>query len=218
MKVFNTTAVCTPEENYMVDISDRVKEIKKLVDAKKYFTVNRARQYGKTTTLTALDKYLSDEYDVISLDFQDITDGMYKSESAFVKGLAAVICDTHDAVDIPVPDDIYNDLSALVSVQSDLVLNDIFRIFDKWCRQNSKLLVLIIDEVDQATDNQIFLDFLGKLRSNYLKRQRTPKYKTFHSVILAGVNDVKHLKSKIRPDEDGKENSPWNIQQILILT
>ena len=40
MKVFNTTAVCIPEEHYMVDISERVKEIKKLVDAKKYFTIN----------------------------------------------------------------------------------------------------------------------------------------------------------------------------------
>jgi len=211
MKVFNTTAVCTPEENYMVDISDRVREIKKLVDGKKYFTVNRARQYGKTTTLTALDKYLSDEYDVISLDFQDLTEGMYQSESTFVKGLAAVICDTHDAVEIPVPDEIYKDLKELSAVQSDLVLSDIFRIFDKWCRKNPKQLVLIIDEVDQASDSQIFLDFLGKLRSNYLKRQKISKYKTFHSVILAGVTDVKHLKSSIRPDDDGRENSPWNI-------
>ena len=72
MKVFNTTAVCTPEENYMVDISDRVREIKKLVDGKKYFTVNRARQYGKTTTLTALRGILATEYLVLSVDFQGL--------------------------------------------------------------------------------------------------------------------------------------------------
>ena len=34
---------------------------------------------------------------------------------------------------------------------------------------------------------------------------------TFQSVILAGVTDVKHLKSKIRPGDGHKENSPWNI-------
>ena len=62
MKVFNTTANCVPEENYMVDISERLKEIKKMVDEKKYFTINRARQYGKTTTLKALANYLQDEY------------------------------------------------------------------------------------------------------------------------------------------------------------
>ncbi len=33
----------------------------------------------------------------------------------------------------------------------------------------------------------------------------------FQSVILAGVTDVRFLKAKIRPDEDYKENSPWNI-------
>ena len=46
MKVFNTTAVCIPEKHYMVDLSERVNEIKKLVDDGKYFTINRARQYG----------------------------------------------------------------------------------------------------------------------------------------------------------------------------
>ena len=35
--------------------------------------------------------------------------------------------------------------------------------------------------------------------------------KTLQSVILAGVTDVKHLKAKIRPEEEHKENSPWNI-------
>ena len=50
-KTFNTTAVCIPGEHYMVDISGRLQKIKEMIDAKKYFTINRARQYGKTTTL-----------------------------------------------------------------------------------------------------------------------------------------------------------------------
>ena len=67
MKEFNTTAVCTPDKHYMVDISERVREIKKLVDAGKYFTINRARQYGKTTTLSALRKALQNDYIVVAL-------------------------------------------------------------------------------------------------------------------------------------------------------
>lgn len=54
MKVFNTTAVCIPSENYMVDISDKIRQIAELIEQKKYFTINRARQYGKTTTLMLL--------------------------------------------------------------------------------------------------------------------------------------------------------------------
>jgi len=34
---------------------------------------------------------------------------------------------------------------------------------------------------------------------------------TFHTVILAGVHDVKNLKLKLRPDENRTLNSPWNI-------
>lgn len=70
MKSFNTTGVCIPEKHYMVDISDRIAEIRKMIEAEKYFTINRARQYGKTTTLAALTKNLTGSYVVISFDFQ----------------------------------------------------------------------------------------------------------------------------------------------------
>lgn len=32
MKEFNTTAVCIPEKHYMVDISDKTRAIKEIVD------------------------------------------------------------------------------------------------------------------------------------------------------------------------------------------
>jgi hypothetical protein len=48
------------------------------------------------------------------------------------------------------------------------------------------------------------------LRTKYLDYHQGKDH-TFHSVILAGVHDVKTLKSQIRPDEEKKFNSPWNI-------
>ncbi len=66
----------------------------------------------------------------------------------------------------------------------------------------------MIDEVDQASNNQVFLDFLGQLREYYLGREETA---AFHSVILAGVYDIKNLKQKIRPEEIHRYNSPWNV-------
>ena len=79
MKKFNTTAVCIPSKHYMVDLSERVAEIRQMVDAGEYFTINRARQYGKTTTIDALCQSLEHNYVVISLDFQDIEDGSFRS-------------------------------------------------------------------------------------------------------------------------------------------
>ena len=212
MKKFNTTAVCIPSKHYMVDITERVKEIKKLVDEGKYFTINRARQYGKTTTLDALCIALRDEYIVLSLDFQDISNASFNNEGAFVRGMCRIICDATDFQSVPIPEKAYKDLSLLNERNEDSVkLDEIFRIFVKWIIESEKPIVLIIDEVDTATNNQVFLDFLAALRSHYLKKEKNEQYRTFQSVILAGVTDVKHLKSKIRPEEAQKVNSPWNI-------
>lgn len=211
MRQFNTTAVCIPSKHYMVDLSGRVEEIRRLVDDGRYFTINRARQYGKTTTLSALEKALSTQYDVISIDFQDVTDADFFDETTFTKGLAGLLCDTRDTMAIPVPDQYYELLQKLAVREGNAKINDIFRLFDRWCRENPKPVVLMIDEVDTAANNQVFLDFLGKLRANYLKRAKNPNYRTFQSVILAGVTDVRHLKGKIRPEDAHKVNSPWNI-------
>ena len=77
-------------------------------------------------------------------------------------------------------------------------------------RKSNKDIVLMIDEVDKSSNNQLFLDFLGMLRSKYLFEQQNQDL-TFKSVILAGVHDVKNLKLKLGSDEEHKYNSPWNI-------
>ena len=69
-------------------------------------------------------------------------------------------------------------------------------------------IVLIIDEADNASNNHVFIDFLSMLRGYYLDRENSP---IFHSVILAGVYDIKNLKLKLRPEEEHQYNSPWNI-------
>ena len=70
---FNITGLCIPEKHYMVRLDERLKKIKEeFVDYGSYFVINRGRQYGKTTTLRALEEYLKDDYIVLSLDFQQI--------------------------------------------------------------------------------------------------------------------------------------------------
>ena len=87
-KCFNTTAVCVPEKHYMVDISGRLREIKKLIDEGKYFMINRARQYGKTTTLLALSRYLQKEYYVVLMDFQTFGSADFGTEQQFAHSFA----------------------------------------------------------------------------------------------------------------------------------
>ena len=211
MKKFNTTAVCIPSKHYMVDLSDRVAEIKKMVDAGEYFTINRARQYGKTTTLNALRITLKESCDVISIDFQGLGDASFRTEESFCNGLTKLILEENEYGLIEIPPNILDGLENFIAVgHIDNKLNDLLKLLRLWCKLSPKPLVLMIDEVDSATNNQVFLDFLAGLREGYINRD-TKGMPAFRSVILAGVTDVKHLKSKIREEDRHKVNSPWNI-------
>ena len=102
-----------------------------------------------------------------------------------------------------------NDLKNHVDNRYDyFTLKPLFEGLGDICQFSDKPIVLMIDEVDSASNNQVFLDFLGQLRAQYINRFQQPAFK---SVILAGVYDVKNLRHKIRPDEEHKYNSPWNI-------
>ena len=210
VKEFNTTAVCIPSKHYMVDLTERVKEIKKLVDAGKYFTINRARQYGKTTTLTAVDNALRDQYVVISTSFEGIGEAGFANEPSFVKEFCRLLRREFRRNNL-ITEEVKREVDDLFSRDDQARnLGDLFDVLLEWCDTTVMPVVLIIDEVDTATNNQIFLDFLAQLRDNYINREAKGIH-IFQSVILAGVTDVKHMRSKIRPEDDSKENSPWNI-------
>ena len=210
MKTFQTAGACAPEKNYMVDLSSRLEAIKAMVDQGLYFTVNRARQYGKTTTLCALRSFLSDTYDVISLDFQRFTDADFKTEGDFT----FAFCDElrrRARGKLTIPTQIMDRISSILSKDAAILkMRNLFDVLEDWCAVEEKKLVLIIDEVDSVTNNQVFLDFLARLRDAYISRN-LEGYPAFQSVILAAVTDIRNMKRKLRSDDDHMENSPWNI-------
>lgn len=210
-RTFNTDGYCDPELHYMVDVSERLYEIKSMIDSGKYFIINRARQYGKTTILTALADFLRQDYDVISLDFQTISYTDFESEQNFVAAFSSELLDCAEHL----PEEI-NETLKKYSTDPDrkATLSALFRSLSQLCKYAEKKVVLIIDEVDNAANNQVFIDFLAQLRAYYLKRRRTP---VFQSVILAGVYDIKNMKRKLRPEDDHKENSPWNIAADFLV-
>ena len=210
MKKFNTTAVCIPSKHYMVDLSERLAEIKKMVDAGEYFVINRARQYGKTTTIAALKKSLGNEYTVISLDFQGISQAGFSTEEVFVREFCRLLWNRRKSITC-IPDHVSETIQKWKeSEEPKAQLGELFDTLTEWCEENDKPIVLIIDEIDSATNNQVFFDFLAQLKDRYIARD-TEDTATFQSVILAGVTDIKHLKSKIRDDDQHRVNSPWNI-------
>ena len=212
-RVFNTTGICDPAQHYMVSLGQRMLQVKGLVDEGKYFTINRARQYGKTTTLHALSDYLGQDYFVVSMDFQmQMSDAKFRNENAFALAFARAFVSSSRVNEISTEPEYDNALKAFASAyQADpqhYELVELFQEISLFCGTLPRKVVLMIDEIDSATNNQVFIDFLAKLRGYYNNRN---KYATFQSVILAGVCDIKNLKRKLRPEEEHTDNSPWNI-------
>ena len=212
-KRFNITADCKPKLHYMVDLTSRLAQIKEYVDRGEYFTINRARQYGKTTTLRALKEYLKDSYYVISMDFQmQMSEAKFRSENAFSIAFAKAFISLLQNLDTAACAELEQAAETLSRAAREnpreLELVELFQHLSSICGAADRPLVLIIDEADSAANNQVFLDFLAQLRGYYIDRDSS---KTFQSVILAGVYDIKNLKRKLRPDQEHKQNSPWNI-------
>lgn len=205
-KEFNVTGTCIPSKHYMVDITNKIDQIMKLIQKEKYFIINRPRQFGKTTTLFLISNKLkkTQEYMPIKISFEGIGDIVFQDENRFSKGFMKLL---ERAIQFE-----NEELGNFISINREEVnsLDELSYFITKFIRKINKKVVLMIDEVDKSSNNQLFLSFLGMLRDKYLLRNEGADY-TFHSVILAGVHDVKTLKLKIRRDEEHKYNSPWNI-------
>lgn len=199
-----------PDKHYMADISECLEKMKKYVDEGDYFTVNRARQYGKTTTLNALKRRLENEYTVFLISFEGIEEEVFADTGSFCMRLLGLLYDTVDFGEVSgIPEDIKEEMYHRSNGESkELNFRILTNLLSRICQRAGNPVVLMVDEADQAGNYQVFSTFLGCLRDMYLKRDTRP---VFQSVILAGVYDIKNLKEKIRPEKEHAANSPWNI-------
>ena len=210
-RYFNTEGLCKPDKHYMVRLDERLTQFKQqYIDRGKYFVINRGRQYGKTTTLMALKSFLKNDYIVISMDFQKIGSEEFKNADTFVYAFSKIFLSALSKVDIETDEkeNLLHPLSNFTNNDTDKNLRELFIRLSEICSAAPKPILLMIDEVDSAANNQVFIDFLAQLRGYYLDREDSP---IFHSVILAGVYDIKNLKLKMRSHEEHQYNSPWNI-------
>lgn len=203
-KRFNSTGVCVSRKHYMVDISNKLEQIKDLIDNGFYFTINKPRQYGKTTTLNQLSNFLEDDYLCIDISFEGIGDKVFESEEDFSKVFLELMS---ESIQFSYVEESKKILNLIDSVKD---IKELSKAITSFTKESLKEVILIIDEVDKSSNNQLFLSFIGMLRNKYLAREIGKDF-TFKSVILASLYDVKSLKLKIRNEEESKYNSPWNI-------
>jgi hypothetical protein len=203
-KKFNITGICRPAKHYMADISSKLAKTLVMVEDGDYFIINRPLQYGKTTILYTLAELLEqkDNYTVFNISFEGVGSHFFEEEPVFCRGFIQLLAD-YARYRAP---ELFDWLSENAKQK-----NNIYELSDfitQLANKTEKKVVLLIDEVDKSSNNQLFIDFLAMLRNKYLAQEIS---KTIHSLVLAGLHDIKSLKLKLRPDAEQKYNSPWNI-------
>jgi hypothetical protein len=203
-KKFNVTGNCFSDKHYMADVSEKMAATLKLVDEGEYFIINRPRQYGKTTTLFSLSDALrkTGNYIALNMSFEGLDDAFFERDEAFATGFFELLGDYAAAYAPEL------ETWLVETAPSIKTMKNLDKAITQLVNKTPKKIVILIDEVDQSSNNEVFIKFLALLRNKYLARGT---FNTFHSVILAGVHDVKSLKMKIRPGSEQKYNSPWNI-------
>ena len=147
---FNIVGSCNRQRHYMVRLDNRLKKIKEdYVDVGSYFVINKGRQYGKTTTLQALAKYLNDEYIVLSLDFQLLGTENFSDETTFSHSFVEYISRKLKKIDKGTID-----LQVPASDNTDYGLKELFVALSDMCENSPRPMVLIIARTVNFVNNQ----------------------------------------------------------------
>lgn len=174
-RVFNVSGDCKPDLHYMVDITSKLEQIRAMVDNGQYFAINRARQFGKTTTLRALSGYLRHDYYPISMDFQTFGAGEFENENifalSFARSFLRILKRVFDPEERKRTEAVRNLENIVEAENPRFRLQRLFEELSDICGTADKPVVLMIDEVDSASNNQVFLDFLAQLRAHIISTE-----------------------------------------------
>jgi hypothetical protein len=165
-KQFNITGTCFPDEHYMADVSGKMQIVREMIEAGHYFIINRPRQYGKTTTLYTLSDILrkTGEYIVLNTSFEGMGDAVFTDEATFSKGFVRRLTKYAAAYAPDLKDWLRQSAMNMNS------LDDVDELISELVEKAGQKVVLMIDEVDKSSNNQLFVSFLAMLRNKYLER------------------------------------------------
>ena len=133
-KEFNVTGSCNPQWHYMVDTPKRFEAVETLIARGKYFIINRARQYGKTTMLRMIYRKLSDKYLMIDTSFEGVGDSVFESEASFVQLIVTLMKESLQYANEPCPSVLDDDKPATMKDLSKIIIN--------FCQSSQKPVLL----------------------------------------------------------------------------
>lgn len=190
MKFFSIAGPVNPADHYCLPLATRLdeKELRLLIEQKKYFILHAPRQTGKTSTMLDFARQLN-------------TEGVYTALYVNVEGGQAARANYNYALPI-----ILQQFATRVTEQlpKETVFFEIFEdlkreavpagsllatLLSRWCARSGKPIVLFIDEIDSLVGDTL-ISVLRQLRSGY--DQRPTGFP--QSVCLIGVRDVRDYR------------------------
>jgi DNA polymerase III delta prime subunit len=202
VRFFNTAGPCNPERHYMLHAEPRLPDAPGLIGRGQYFVVHAPRQTGKTTTLRALARSLTEEGDYAALHFSCETARPAGDDYAAAQRavLDAIIREARIYLPEALrPPDPWPDAPAERLLSAGLT---------QWAMNAPRPLVLFLDEIDSLS-GQSLRSILHQLRDGY----RADATVFPHSVVLCGMRDVRDYKAASGGDPSNLgTGGPFNIK------
>lgn len=206
-KYFNVTGLIIPEKHFYAPVDKIVNKIFDKIVKKEYFVIQKPRQYGKTTTILLLNKFLNkrNDYLCISISFADYSHETWLSEEYFCN---SIIFEIYRNIKYSKVKQLLNFIKKYLDISK---LSDLSLFITELNKISTKKIVFIINEFDTGIRYNMLINFLAMLRGKYLSAQQY-KTKTFHSVILAVFKDVQTIEILNIEDCNRLEKIySWNI-------
>ncbi|MDH6097998.1 ATP-binding protein [Anabaenopsis sp. FSS-46] len=199
-KWFNTAGPCQPDIHYTLPTSQRLPELKRLIEQRNYFVIHAPRQTGKTTAMLTLAQELtaSGKYTAVMVSAEVGSPFPDQPEVAE----QAILGAWREAARFWLPKELEPPVwpNALPGQRINAALT-------VWAETAVRPLVVFIDEID-SLQNQTLITVLRQLRDGFPRRpQSFPQ-----CVALIGMRDVRDYKVASGGSDRLNTSSPFNIK------
>ena len=199
-KWFNTAGPCQPDIHYMLSSSERIPELKQLIDQRNYFVIHAPRQIGKTTAMLTLAQELtaSGAYTAVMLSLE--VGAVFPHDLGAAE--RAILDEWKQSIQFRLPENLYppeypdSNAGSMIGT-----------LLSTWARQSARPLAIFLDEIDALSDETL-ISVLRQLRSGYPNRPKGFP----HSLGLIGMRDVRDYKVASSGIQRLNTSSPFNIK------
>ena len=198
---FNTAGPCEPDRHYLVPPLPRFPEARDLIDQQAYFVLHAPRQTGKTTTLRALAKALTEEGRYAALYFT--CEEASTAGQNYGAAMRSLLYALRTAAENRLPAELQP--PPFPEAPDEHLLAAALR---AWARACPRPLVVFFDEIDALVGDTL-VGVLRQLRAGFPERPQNFPW----SVILCGMRDVRDYKLAAggNPPRIGS-SSPFNVK------